>query len=49
MQQPSDEFKDAFRIIFLELMAKGNNYMEAGLMADGRLFKVRIEVKEIIE
>lgn len=48
-KQPSDEFKEAFRIIFVELMRNGHNFMEAGIFADGRLFKVKVVVKEIIE
>lgn len=47
--KPSDEFTAAFRVIFLELMKNGNNYMEAGLFADGHLFKVKISIEEVIE
>jgi hypothetical protein len=44
-----DELKEALTLILRILMANGNNFMEGAALADGRLFKVRIEIREVIE
>lgn len=46
---PSDELKKALATVLEELMKTGNNFMEGAALADGRLFKVRIMIREVVE
>lgn len=46
---PSNELKKALAVVLQELMKNGNNFLEGAALADGRLFKVRIEIREVIE
>lgn len=46
---PSDELKKALAVVLEELMKNGNNFLEGAALADGRLFKVRIQIREVIE
>lgn len=44
-----DELKEAMTLILRILMENGNNFMEGAALADGRMFKVRITITEVIE
>lgn len=46
---PSEELKKALAVILQELTNNGTNFIEGAALADGRLFKVRIMIKEVVE
>lgn len=39
----------ALKVIVAHLLHSGNDYMEGACLVDGRMLKVRIQFKEIIE
>lgn len=44
-----ERIKGALDIIFRQLMIDGDTFMEGTVFADGRFYKVRITIKEIVE
>lgn len=43
------ELKAALAVVVKQLLGHGNNYAEVTLFADGGVYKMRMQIKEIIE
>jgi len=47
--EPSEELKAALKVVLEEITGNGNNFLMGHALADGRLFRIKVEIQEVFE